>query len=140
MTPHDHTTIVAGCYRCELGRDEAASALAEEWWPERYIGDLTAADWAASDFTNRFFARNKGSHGRRVKTIVVSNPTAKLYRRYFNEHRVARGGKGGERSTSDRLIAVIYSVDMGWCAPYRRAASMRNAHRPATLEPVRFGG
>lgn len=22
MTPHDHTTHVPGCYRCELGRDE----------------------------------------------------------------------------------------------------------------------
>lgn len=56
------------------------------------VFDLTAADWAASDFTNRFFARNKGSHGRRVKTIVISNPTAKLYRRYFNERRVLGAG------------------------------------------------
>lgn len=27
MTPHDHTTIVPGCYRCELGQDEARAQL-----------------------------------------------------------------------------------------------------------------
>jgi integrase len=56
------------------------------------VFDLTAADWATSDFTNRFFARNKGSHGRRVKTIAISNPTAKLYRRYFDDGRIAPAG------------------------------------------------
>jgi hypothetical protein len=30
MTPHDHTTRVPGCYRCELGQDEAMTALVEE--------------------------------------------------------------------------------------------------------------
>lgn len=30
MTPHDHRTFVAGCYRCELGRDETMSCLVEE--------------------------------------------------------------------------------------------------------------
>lgn len=30
MTPHDHATFVPGCYRCELGRDEVMSGLAEE--------------------------------------------------------------------------------------------------------------
>jgi hypothetical protein len=30
MSAHTHTTPVPGCYRCELGRDEAMSALAEE--------------------------------------------------------------------------------------------------------------
>jgi integrase len=33
---------------------------------------LTAGDWAVSQFLNRFHACNKGSHGRRVKTLVVS--------------------------------------------------------------------
>jgi hypothetical protein len=27
-------------------RDEAAVALAESWWPNRYVGDLNTADWA----------------------------------------------------------------------------------------------
>jgi hypothetical protein len=49
------------------------------------VFDLTAADWSTSGFTNRFLARNKGSHGCRVKTIIVSSPTAKLYRRYFDD-------------------------------------------------------
>jgi hypothetical protein len=27
VTPHDHREIVPGCYRCELGRDEANDQL-----------------------------------------------------------------------------------------------------------------
>ncbi len=46
---------------------------------------LTAADWVASQFLHRFRARNKGSHGRRVKTLVVSHQTATLCRRYFDD-------------------------------------------------------
>jgi integrase len=46
---------------------------------------LTAGDWAASQFLNRFRACNKGSHGRRVKTLVVSHQTATLCRRYFDD-------------------------------------------------------
>jgi len=49
------------------------------------VCDLTAADWSTSHFMNRFLARSKGSHGCRVKTLVVSSPTAKLYRRYFDD-------------------------------------------------------
>jgi hypothetical protein len=45
------------------------------------VFDLTAADWAASSSTNSFLARSKGSQGRRVKTILVSNFTAKALRR-----------------------------------------------------------
>jgi hypothetical protein len=26
-------------------RDEEAVALAEQWWPNRYVGDLTTAQW-----------------------------------------------------------------------------------------------
>jgi hypothetical protein len=29
MTPHDHRQFVPGCFRCELGRDEALAALPE---------------------------------------------------------------------------------------------------------------
>lgn len=46
---------------------------------------LTAGDWAVSHFLNRFRASNKGSHGRRVKTLVVSHQTATLCRRYFDD-------------------------------------------------------
>jgi integrase len=51
------------------------------------IFDLTAADWSVSSFGNHFSARSKGSFGQRVKTLVISNPTAKLYRRYFDQCR-----------------------------------------------------
>ncbi len=30
MSYHDHTMFVAGCFRCELGRDEAMHAIVEE--------------------------------------------------------------------------------------------------------------
>ena len=30
MTPHGHAVRVVGCYRCELGADEAMSALTDE--------------------------------------------------------------------------------------------------------------
>lgn len=46
---------------------------------------LTAGDWAISQFLNRFRACNKGSHGRRVKTLVVSHQTATLCRRYVDD-------------------------------------------------------
>lgn len=46
---------------------------------------LTAGDWAVSQFLNRFRAYNKGSHGRRVKTLVVSHQTATLCRRYVDD-------------------------------------------------------
>jgi integrase len=46
---------------------------------------LTAGDWSVSQFLNRFRACNKGSHGQRVKTLVVSHQTATLCRRYFDD-------------------------------------------------------
>jgi integrase len=46
---------------------------------------LTAGDWAVSQFLNRFRACNKGSHGRRIKTLVISHQTATLCRRYFDD-------------------------------------------------------
>ncbi len=61
------------------------------------VFDLTASDWATSGFTNRFLARNKGSHGCRVKTIIVSGPTAKLYRNYFD----------GDRNPQPKDIATV---------------------------------
>lgn len=46
---------------------------------------LTALDWARSGFRNLLDACNKGSHGLRTKTLVISNPTVRLYRRYFDD-------------------------------------------------------
>lgn len=54
------------------------------------IVDLTALDWAVSHFLNRFRARNKGSFGERTKHLVVSQATAKLYRRYFDHAAAGR--------------------------------------------------
>ena len=46
---------------------------------------LSVLDWAYSQFMNRLTAKNKGSFGMRTKVLVVSQPTAKLYRTYFDD-------------------------------------------------------
>lgn len=48
------------------------------------ILSLTAGDWAISDFGNKLRAQNKGSHHKRVKTIIISQSTVKLLRRYYD--------------------------------------------------------
>lgn len=65
--------------------------------------DLTAADWSLSNFRNRLSASNKGSYGQRIKTLLISNPTAKLYHRYVDEIRPAMGG---ERITVAKLANI----------------------------------
>ncbi len=49
------------------------------------ITELSVLDWAYSQFMNRLSAKNKGSLGVRTKVLVVSQPTAKLYRKYFDD-------------------------------------------------------
>jgi integrase len=46
---------------------------------------LTALDWALGGFRNLLQSKNKGSFGQRTKTLMISNPTTKLYRRYFDD-------------------------------------------------------
>jgi site-specific recombinase XerD len=70
------------------------------------VFDLTAADWSTSGFTNKFLTRNKGSHGCRVKTIIVSSPTAKLYRRYFDDLADGRNTHMKERVTLGDLSLI----------------------------------
>jgi site-specific recombinase XerD len=74
------------------------------------VFDLTAADWSTSHFMNRFLARNKGSHGCRVKTLMVSNPTAKLYRRYFDDDTAGRCALDPGRLTVARLSSMLRST------------------------------
>lgn len=54
------------------------------------VTGLNLLDWAAADFGTRIPASNKGSLGFRVKTIVVSNITVKLLRRYFDDEVAGR--------------------------------------------------
>jgi integrase len=49
------------------------------------ITGLSVLDWAYSQFMNRLTAQNKGSFGVRTKVLIVSQPTAKLYRKYFDD-------------------------------------------------------
>lgn len=67
---------------------------------------LTAGDWAVSQFLNRFHACNKGSHGRRVKTLVVSHQTATLCRRYFDDAQHGRCAVDPERLTLRQLTRL----------------------------------
>jgi len=69
------------------------------------ICSLTASDWSFSHFTNRFRASNKGSHGKRTKVLVVSSPTAKLYRRYFESFRDSN--KGSSALTIRKLTKLL---------------------------------
>lgn len=67
---------------------------------------LTAGDWAISQFLNRFRAGNKGSHGRRVKTLVVSHQTATLCRRYFDDAQHGRCAVDREQLTLRRVTGL----------------------------------
>lgn len=67
MSAHDHTSIVPGCYRCELGQDEARDARAdaereaqEAWlqYRDRYMR------------TNRLNAKRASSQMRRREFIA----------------------------------------------------------------------
>jgi len=51
------------------------------------VCNLSAADWSVSRFMARFASVDKGSQGRRTKFLLVSAPTAKMYRMYFNQWR-----------------------------------------------------
>ncbi len=76
---------------------------------------LTALDWAKSDFTNRFTAINKGSHGLRTKLLMVSMATAKLYRRYFDDERE------GRRAHDPQGLTLATLVKMATVQPERLA-------------------
>jgi integrase len=71
------------------------------------VFDLTAKDWAVSQFLNVFEARNKGSFGARTKRLVVSSVTAKLCRRYFDDDKEGRRAHDPQRLT----IADLSKMD-----------------------------
>jgi len=96
------------------------------------VFDLTAADWSTSGFTNRFLARNKGSHGCRVKTIIISSPTAKLYRRYFDDPVDGRAAYAKEPVTFGNL-ALIQRRDPERLATTRIFLTVRGTPMTARL-------
>jgi hypothetical protein len=67
---------------------------------------LTALDWAHGGFRNVLQSRNKGSFGLRTKTIMISNPTAKLYRRYFDDDSHGRAAVDLQRLGVSTLTTV----------------------------------
>lgn len=71
------------------------------------VFSLTAADWARSQFMNKFDSRSKGSHGLRVKVLVVSPPTAKIYRRYFDDGECGRRARDAKRLTVRELTKLV---------------------------------
>ena len=70
---------------------------------------LTAQDWSVSHFMNRLRAQNKGSHGLRVKHVVISQITAKLYRRYFDDPDVGRRAHAPDQLTMHELTRLLAS-------------------------------
>lgn len=73
---------------------------------------LTASDWAHGGFRNFLQSRNKGSFGVRTKTLMISNPTAKLYRRYFDDEVHGRAAVDPRRLRVNDL-ANLYRRDPG---------------------------
>ena len=71
---------------------------------------LTALDWAQGGFRNILQSRNKGSFGLRTKAIMISNPTAKLYRRYFDDDIHGRAAADLQRLRLGALT-TIYRVN-----------------------------
>lgn len=67
---------------------------------------LTALDWAQGGFRNVLQSRNKGSFGLRTKTIMISNPTTKLYRRYFDDDMHGRAAVDLQRLRLSALTAI----------------------------------
>ena len=71
---------------------------------------LTALDWAQGGFRNVLQSRNKGSFGLRTKTIMISNPTTKLYRRYFDDNAHGRAAVDLQRMRVSTLT-TLYRTD-----------------------------
>jgi hypothetical protein len=85
----------------------AARTLFESGARISEVFDLTAADWSVSQFMNRFSARSKGSFGQRIKTLVVSQATARLYRRYFNDKESGRLANNPDRISTADLSGLL---------------------------------
>lgn len=67
---------------------------------------LTALDWAVGGFRNILQSRNKGSFGQRTKTLMISNPTTKLYRRYFDDDMHGRAAVDLQRMRVSTLTTL----------------------------------
>jgi hypothetical protein len=96
------------------------------------VFSLTAADWARSQFMNQFNSQSKGSHGLRVKVLVVSPPTAKMYRRYFDDGEYGRRARDAERLTVSELSKLV-SKDPGRLAEIRLFLTDRSTPMTAKL-------
>ena len=88
------------------------------------VFDLTAKDWAMSQFLTGFLARNKGSFGIRTKRLVISSATAKLCRRYFDDEREGRRAHDPQRLT----IADLSKLDEPALAQVKLFLSERGVH------------
>ena len=60
-----------------------------------------------SHFLNRFRACNKGSFGERTKHLVVSQATAKLYRRYFDHAAAGRRACDPDQMTVNEMEKLL---------------------------------
>ena len=67
---------------------------------------LTALDWAQEGFRNLLQSRNKGSFGLKTKTLMISNPTTRLYRRYFDDDMHGRAAVDLQRLRVSALTSL----------------------------------
>ena len=96
------------------------------------VFDLTAKDWAVSQFLTVFEARNKGSFGVRTKRLVVSSVTAKLCRRYFDDDKDGRRAHDPQRLT----IADLSRMDGPALEQVKLFVSERGVHGTAIVFEV----
>jgi hypothetical protein len=80
MTAHTHREVVKGCYRCELGQDEAAAAELEERIAEQHA-DRAAG--IAEELARNLRARKDPKFGDRVieEALEVSLPALERHLR-----------------------------------------------------------
>ncbi len=88
--PTLHLRLITGFEQAKVSRrDQIIIRMAYESGARiSELLTLTVGDWQKRGGKQEAMARNKGSHGRRVKIIRFSMETTKLLHRYVNEDRV----------------------------------------------------
>ena len=88
--PALHLRLITGFERAKVSRrDQIIIRMAYESGARiSELLTLTVGDWQKRGGKQEAMARNKGSHGRRVKVVRFSMETTKLLHQYVNEDRI----------------------------------------------------
>ncbi|MGC3875015.1 tyrosine-type recombinase/integrase [Halomonas sp. GXIMD04776] len=87
---------------------------------------LSVADWVQSGFMREMLAISKGSHGRRVKRLFITDRTAKVLRRYVDEQRARLDPRGyGLSELAELPVEALHRIPLFLT---RRGTSMNPDH------------